>query len=813
MTDMLADLKYAARTLLQKKVGSALIILTLGLGIGANTAIFSVIRGVLLKALPYEGGDRLVLIRQAAPLAGNNNVGVSIQEYFTYRDEAKAIQSLVEYHQMSFDLLKRGEPDRVNTGVVSPEFFDVLGIQPIVGRTFNKADNEPGAPAVLILSYTYWRSRFSGDPAVVGQVFQMNDRPHTVVGVLPNVPLYPQENDVYMPVLACPFRAAAERNIAQNPRVFAALNVFGRLSVGATRAQASAEVDAICHRFAAANTRAYRPDSGFTARAADVKDELTVNARSMLLMLMGTTALVLLLACANIANLTLARLLNRDRELALRSALGAGRGRVIRQLLTESVLTAFLGSVVGVGFAWATLDLLTSFIGQFTARTQDISLDPIVLLFTLLIAVVAGVAFGTLPAAAARVDLMAVLRESKGPAGANRTGLLKKSLVVAQVAMAMVLLSAAGLLLVSFNRLQHVDTGYRAENVLSAEIFGNFTKYPDSDSLLNFYLPVLDRLSTQPGVSAAAITNAVPLSTIRPGAVPFQIQGKHTDNQERRPTTDVRIVSSQYFDTLRISLIQGRLFSESDHQTAPPVAIINRSMTRFWDGQDPVGTSVSFDNGRTWLAIVGVVGDVRLFGLDREATAQVYTPLRQMQNGIAGRLLVRTTGDPVLITAVLRDAVRAFDPEMPIESVQTLEELRDGTLSRPRLTAMLLSLFAALALIVTLAGITGVIATSVSQRTQEFGIRMALGAQRGQVLRLVLKDGFVLIGFGLLIGFAGSLAAGRFLGGLLYQTQTTDPLAFVAVVGTVVICSVAACLVPAWRAVTINPLTALRSSL
>ncbi len=810
MTDISGDVKYAFRTLLQKKVGSALIILTLGLGIGANTAIFSVIRGVLLKPLPYSSGDRLVLIREAAPLAGNNNVPVSIKEYYTYREQAKSIQSLVEYHQMSFDLLKRGEPDRVNTGVVSPGFFDVLGIKPILGRTFTQEDNEPGAPAVLLLSYTYWRSRFSGDPNVVGQVFQMNDRPHTVVGVLPNVPLYPQENDVYMPVLACPFRAAAESNIEVNPRAFSALSVFGQLSPGATRGLASTEVDAICHRLAAANPRVYKPDSGFTARAADVKDELTVNARSMLLILIGTTALVLLLACANIANLTLAKLLNRDRELALRSALGAARARVVQQLLTESVLTSLLGGVVGVAFAWAMLGLLTSFIAQFTSRTQDISLDPVVLAFTLGVALIAGVVFGTIPASAARVDLIAVLKETKGSSALSRTGRLKQSLVVMQVAMAMILLTGAGLLLVSFNRLEHVEAGYRGENVLSAEIFGNFTKYPNSDALLNFYLPVLDRLSTRPGVLSAAITNAVPLSTIRPGSVPFQIQGKQSDNKDRRPTTDIRIVSSQYFDTLKIPLVQGRFFAESDQKTSQPVAIINRSMMRYWEGSDPVGSNISFDGGQTWLNVVGIVGDVRLFALDREALAQVYTPMRQMQNGIAGRLLVRTAGDPGAVSSVIREAVRAFDADMPIENVRTLDQLRDGFLSRPRLTAILLSVFAGLALIVTLAGITGVIATSVSQRTQEFGIRMALGAQRSQVLRLVLRDGLILIGLGLVIGVAGSVVLGRVLAGLLYQTQTTDPVAFLAVIGTLLICGVGACLVPAWRAVTIDPLSALR---
>jgi putative ABC transport system permease protein len=426
--------------------------------------------------------------------------------------------------------------------------------------------------------------------------------------------------------------------------------------------------------------------------------------------------------------------------------------------------------------------------------------------------VLAGVAFGTLPAAATRIDIMSVLKDAKGSSTGVRSGRLKRSLVVVQVAMAVVLLAAAGLLLVSFERLQRVDPGYRAEAVLSAELFGNFTKYPDSKSLLNFYLPVLDRLTTQGGVVSAAITNAVPLSTIAPGSTPFQIEGSVTDNPDRRPTADVRIVSPQYFATLGIPLISGRSFEESDHQTAPRVTIINRSMVRFWEGREPLGSHISFDGGKSWLTVVGVAGDVRLFGLDQNPVAQAYTPLRQMQNGVAGRILIRTTGDPLAVKNTLRDAVRAFDSEMPIENVHTLEDLRDTTLSKPRLTAMLLAVFAGLALTVTIAGITGVVATSVSQRKQEFGIRMAMGAQRGQVLRMVLREGLLLIVAGLATGLAGALAAGRLLAGMLYNTQTSDPVALVAVTVTLIGCGIVACIIPAWRAITADPIAALRSN-
>jgi putative ABC transport system permease protein len=812
-TEMLMqDVRFALRTLRSSPGFTIVAVLTLGLGIGANTAIFSVINGVLLRPLPYANEDRLVLIRQAAPGAGRPNVNVSIKEYFDYREQGTAdFDALVEYHQMSFDLLRRGEPDRVNTGVVSHNFFDVLGIHPIVGRTFTPEDDKPGAPPVLILSYTYWQTKFGADPRIVGQVFEMNDRPHTVIGVLPNVPHYPQENDVYMPVLACPFRAAAEQRIAQNRRIFSALVVFGRLHPGVSRERAAKNVEAICGRFTRENPQVYRPDSGFTASAADVRGELTRTARPMLLILMGTTGLVLLIACANVANLTLARLLRRDRELAMRTALGAGRGRLVRQLLTESTLLALAGGIVGLLFASTTIDLLVLFVGRFTTRTGEVSIDPMVMAFTLIVATATGVLFGTLPALGTRVDLVTALKDGKG-AGTNRSHRrLQSGLIVVQVAVSVILLVSAGLLLMSFYRLQQVDPGYRTERVLSAEAFGNFSKYPSGAALIKFYVPLLERLQQQPGIVSAAITNAVPF-TGAPGSTPFQIEGQAVDNPDRRPTADINIASPQYFDVLGIPLIGGRKFSELDHDEAPRVAIINRSMMRYWDKRDPIGARISVDNGQSWHTIVGVVGDVRQYGLDQEAVAQVYVPLRQALQGLGGRILVRTQSDPFEVSTTIRNVVHQLDPDMPVENINTLAELRSTSLAKPRLSATLLAIFAALALFVTLAGITGVIATSVSERTREFGIRMALGAEAGSVLRMVLRQGMGLVLVGLAIGVTGAFFTTRLLSEFLFEIQPTDPLTFLGVSFVLLFVAGVACFVPARRATLVQPVVALRST-
>jgi putative ABC transport system permease protein len=799
-------------------------VLTLGLGIGANTAIFSVINGVLLKPLPYEHGDRLVIVQQSRPLSGQPQVGVAIAEYFDYRERGKDVfDGLVEYHQMSFDLINRGEPDRVDTGVVSANFFQLLGIKPIVGRDFVTSDDVQGAEAVLILSNTYWRQKFGGDPNIVGQVFEMNDRPHRVIGVLPNVPHYPQENDVYMPVLACPFRARAEGQVASNRRAFGALNVFGRLKEGVSAEQAASAVGAICHTFTEDNKQVYRPEtSGFRATTVPVREALTSGARELLLILLGITGLVLLIACANVANLTLARMLGRDRELAMRAALGAGRGRLVRQLLTESTLLAAVGGAIGIGFAWITIDMLTTFVGRFTSRTGEIGLDPMVLVFTLGVSILTGVLFGTLPALGSRVDLVATLKQGGGQAGqASSRKRIQGALIVAQVAVSVMLLVGAGLLLASFVRLQRVETGYRTDGVLSAEVFGNFSKYPTIREQRALYLPLLERLQAQPGVSAAAITNAVPLGgAATPGATRFQIEGQVIDDPERRPTADVRVSTPQYFATIGVPVISGRVFNDLDSEESLRVVVINKAMTKYWDGLDPVGSRIALPAaplpGTTtprleWYSIVGIVGDVKQFGLALETVAQVYVPLTQTPFGVAGQILVRTAGDPTSFTNVLRSTVYSVDPNQPVENIQTLDDLRSEALAAPRLTATLLGGFAALALLVTLAGIGGVIATSVQQRTKEFGLRMALGARQSNVLTMVVRQGLTLVLIGLAVGVAGALVAGRVLSAYLYQTAPRDPLIFASVAALFVLSGIVACLIPARRATTVDPLIALRA--
>jgi predicted permease len=808
LDQLLQDLRFAIRTFLKNPGFALAAILTLAFGIGANAAIFSVLNGVVLKPLPYTNGARLVLVRQAVPSLGVGNAGVSVREFYDYRDQTRSFDALVEYHQMFFDLLRRGAPDRVNVGVVSHDFFSVLGIEPMLGRAFVPADDARGANAVLLLSYSYWMTKFGGDRSIVGQVFEMNDRPHTVIGVLPDVPHYPQANDVYMPIASCPFRAQAEEASTRNRRAFSILSVFGRLKPGVTREAAAEEIDVICGRFTAAHRDVYGPVGQFTATAPTVREELARDAEPLLLMLLGATGLVLLIACANVANLSIARLLRRDRELGLRETLGAGRGRMMRQLLTESTLLSLLGGVMGLLFARSTLSLLTAFVGRFTSRTGEISVDGRVLLFTAVVSILTGIAFGTIPALMARFDLGAMMRAGRHAESRGQRR-LQSALVVAQVAISVVLLTGAGLLLASFYKLQRVQPGYDAEHVISAEAFVTFARYTERPQFLGLYQSILDRLQAEPGVRSVAVASALPLGGLSPATVKVRIEGESSP-ADQLSTVDVVIVSPDYFLTLGIPVRDGRAFSDRDAAEAPRTVVINETLRRRWGQATAVGSRVSVEGAPAWRTVVGVVGDVKQAGLDRDARPLLYVPMAQGPS-INGHLLVRMTGDATATAATITRAVHAVDPELPVENIATLQALRANDLSRPQLTAALVTIFAALALAVTMTGITGVLALHVSHRRTEYGVRMALGARPGQVLRPVLCNGLCLVGVGLVVGVGAAAILTPMLASYLFATTPTDPLTFAVVVIALVAMGGLACLGPAWRATRVDPQLVFRT--
>jgi putative ABC transport system permease protein len=809
------DIRFGGRILIKNPGFTLVAVLTLALGIGANTAIFSVIYGVLLRPLPYQKDAQLVVLSQQAPKANVNNVPFSVKEFSDYKERNQTLESMVEYHSMQFILLSKGEPERVQTGVVSAEFFDFLGVKPLLGRTFLPGEDQPGAEPVLILSYGYWQRSHGGDPSVVGKTFKMNDRAHTVVGVLPQIPQYPNENDVYMPTSACPFRSSERTVQNRNARM---VNVFGRLKPGATVDQAKGDILKIADQLRQEYPDSYPSNRGYSATLSPLREELTNRARPTLLILLGTAGLVLLIACANVANLALARLFQREREMAVRAALGAGRSRLIRQLLTESTLLSIAGGALGLLLATAGLKLLVAFAARFTTRAGEISIDGSVLLFTLIVSILTGLAFGAMPALSSEKNLITALKEGSGRStmGARRER-LRSLLLISQVAVSFMLLIVSGLLLRSLIKLQQVDPGFNPEKVLTMRISLNWSKYTEAGHVRAFFNPLLEKIKSQPGVTSAAVAFTFPLSSSGPanritGPLnrQFQIEGKSTAEGELQPVADFRVVSPDYFQTLNVPLLKGRTFNDLDSEQAPKVALINRSLSRHrWGDEDPVGRRISLDNGETWTTIVGVVGDVKQYGLDKDSTDELYLPFAQ--NPAVTSILVRTVADPMSIAAQVREAVYSIDPEQPVAEVQTLEQVRESSLDAPRLTAILLGLFSGVALTIMATGIAGVMALSVSQRTHEIGIRMALGATQLDVLVMVLRQGMRLIVIGLSLGIAGALAATRLMSSLLFGIEPTDPLTFVAVSMVLITVAAISCLLPARRVTAIDPMIALRT--
>ena len=823
------DLRIGLRMLVRSPGYSLAATAILALGIGANTAMFSVINGVLLEPLPFRDGHDIVLVQHSAPRSNVADASVSINELFAYRSRLTSVRNLVEYHQMNFTLLNEGDPDRVDTGVVSANFFDMLGIKPLAGRTFIDTDDDLGAPAVLVLTYEYWRDKFGADRSVVGRVLQMNNRPHEIIGVLPPYPQYPRRNDVYMPTSACPFRSGAEQLIAQSHRTFPALRVFGRLEDGRTVDQATAEISSIAEGFAKDYAPDYENTRGFTGQAEYLGETLVSGARAMLYTLVGITALVLLITCANVANLALARTVRRSREMALRMALGAGRARLVRQLVTESVLLSSIGGLAGLGLAWLSLDLLVGFMGRFTPRTGQIDIDGTVLAFTAVASVLTGVIFGLAPAFSTGRRLTQAIRDGGAQAGEGGGRQRARSvLVVAQVAVTFALLVGATLLLKSFYRLSSVPLGFNSESVMTASITGNFSRATTPRAFVELQHNILDRLRATPGVRAAAATNAVPQLTTQPVPPPVVIEGA-AQVDGRRLEALGNAASEGFFATLEVPLLAGRDFSRSDPVQPPPpppntppaarppvYAIVNQSMARFWNGADPIGrrftrpAQAALGDQGNWFTVIGIVPDFHLYNVDAAVAPQFFVSMHQI-GGAGGRLIVRADGDPADVARTIRTTVHAVDNQIPVEELLTLDQLHGQQLATPAVTTALLAIFAVVALAVTLAGLAGLIGTSVSQRTREFGLRMALGASRFSVLRLVLGQGLTLTVIGLVLGLGGAYVFSQLVTQFLFETTRTDILVYVVTALVFIVATLVASAGPARRATGIDPLKALRT--
>jgi putative ABC transport system permease protein len=810
-----ADCSYAFR-MMHRNLGFTLVaVLTLALGIGTNTAIFSVVHAVLLRPLPYPHSEQLVFLRQMERNVGQPDLGFSVPEIKDYRAQNRTLAGLVEYHNMNFTLFGHGDPERVRTGVVSSNFFDLFGVNPLLGRTLLSDDEKLGAPPVLMLSYEYWKNNFGSDPQIVGKTFEMNDKVHTVIGVLPPVPQYPNEVDVYMPTSACPFRSNTRHIEGRDMRM---MEVFGRLKPGVTVAQANADISAVSAGLKAAYPKFYPDDVGFASLTTPLQSELTQQARPTLLLLLAAAAFVLLIACANVANLTLSRMARRERELAVRTALGAGRTRLLRQLLTESFLIAGVGGLLGLLLAYGSLQLLTDFVGRLTPRAREIHVDSTVLLFTSLAALGTSIVFGTLSAVFSRANVSASLKEGSAAAGTGRRqNRMRSALIVCQVAFSFVLLIGAGLLLRSLIKMQQVDSGIVPQRVLAMRTSFNWAKYTTDENARAVVRSLLDRLKTEPGVLSVAVSNRYPFEPEAivqgPEAVSFsfQIEGRQLKPGEAPRVSTYASVSPDYFKTLGIPLKAGRLFADTDSADlrAPDVVLINEAAKRiYWPDEDPIGKRVSSD-GEHWAAIVGIVGDVREFGLDHAPAPEFYGA--QAQGAEPACVIVRTIAEPRSTARALTRAIHDVDPQTAVTHVLTIEQARDESMASPRVTATLLGIFAGLALLIATAGIGGVMALLVSQRVREIGIRIALGARRAKILQMVLGQGFGLAALGIAIGVAGALALTGLVKSLLFEVSPNDVWTFSVVSLTLLGAAALASYLPARRAASIDPNEALRA--
>ncbi len=807
----LRDIRQAIRMMAKNRGFAAVALIVLALGIGANSTLFSVLNTVLLKPLPYHQADRLLQLGRQLP-AGRSNA-VSISQFLYWRDHNHSFSRMATYEGRGggLNLVAGDRPERVASLGVSSNFFAVLGISPQVGRGFGAEDGKPGAPAVAIISDGLWRRRFAADPSIVGRSIRLSGAQRTVVGVMARGFDFINHADVWTPL-----------TLVFDPQSSASVYyVVARLEDGATLAGARSEMNTL-----AAALRDDYPDLMREGEGAFVQpylDQLVGNVRPALLLLLGAVALVLLIACANVANLHLARATARRREMALRVSLGASRAQIIRQLLTESMLLALVGGALGLLISRAGIGLLVAFEASGLPRLEALEIDGLVIGFTLAVSVVTGVLFGLVPAfQASRVDLQGALNDGAAGAGVGaKQGRARSALVVSEIALALVLLIAATLLLSSLAKVTDLDPGYDHQQVLTFKMSPGRTEGLTTGELGRLVEQVTTRLEAKPGIEAAATISTLPLEHGLMDA--FDIEGRpRPDGKAPEGRAQWRLISAGYFRAMGIPLLQGRTFSAHERAESDQVVIINQALARrYFPDQDPLGQRLVGDPAADDppRRIVGVVGNVSELALDRPPTPTVFAAASQAPDEVTSFLanlfptswVIRTTGDPARFGSLVREEILAVDPEQPISSIRPLAELMSATLAGRQLSTLLLSLFAGLALLLAMVGIYGVMSFTVAQRTREIGIRQALGATGKATLGLIVGQGVRLALLGVGFGILGALGASRLLLSLLYETEATSPATFAAAALALLAAAAAACLVPALRATRVDPIVALRN--
>ncbi|HJQ25168.1 MAG TPA: ABC transporter permease [Blastocatellia bacterium] len=799
MNSLLQDLRYGARMLLKAPSFTVVAIITLALGVGANAAIFSVVNAVLLRPLPYAEPDRLMIIRETK-LPQFPEFSCSPGNFLDWQKQNTVFERMVAIGTGSFNLIEGSEPERLLGMRVSDGFLETLGVQPALGRDFLTEENQPGHNFVVILSHGLWQRRFGGDSNVLNRAITLNGQSYTVVGVMPASFRYGgRVIDLWTPI------AFTAQQAQQHGSHY--LQVIARLKPGATQEQAHAEMIAIAARLAEQYPDA---NAGWSVFVMPLLQYAVRSIKLALLVLLGAVGFVLLIACANVANLLLARAASRQKEVAIRTAMGASRWRIVRQLLTESLLLSLVGGAVGLLLAVWGKDLLLALAPEDLPRVSEASLDRWVIIFTAGITLLTGLSFGLVPALqASRPNLNETLKDAgRGSTAGGRRHLIRSSLVVLEVATALVLLVGAGLLIKSFMRLQNVDPGFNPNNALMVKIGLPQKKYtPEQGGA--FYKQLIEKVAALPGVESVGAACVLPLDD--DFVLGFDIQGRPPYAPGDEPSTNYYSVTPDYFKAMGIPLLHGRLFNDRDTKDAPHVAIINETMARkYFPDEDPIGKRINVTMGPTlYREIVGIVGDVKQYGLDGNTPPETYEPYLQQPMSFMS-LVVRSNSDPTGLSAAIRGEVLSIDKEQPVSSIHPLTELVASSMAQQRFAMLLLSVFAAVAMLLALVGIYGVMSYSVTQRVHEIGIRMALGASSGDVLRLVVGHGLRLTLLGIVAGVGAAYGLTRLMSTLLFAVSATDLTTFILFSAALAVVALAACLVPARRATRVDPMIALR---
>ena len=805
LADLLHDLRYAARMQRKNPAFTIIAVIALALGIGANTAIFSVVNTVLLRPLPYKDPERLVMVWEDASKYGYPRDTPAAANFVDWRDQNQVFEGMAAIADTSFNLTGVGNPERLEGRRVSANLFPLLGVEPQIGRVFTAAEDQPGSQRVVLLSYGLWQRRFGGDQNIVGKPLTLNGESYIVVGVMPARFQFPSSDDeAWVPI------AFTQQEASNRGRHY--LQVLARLKPGVNLTQAQSEMSTIATRL---QQQYPEQNADLGATVQSLHEHLVGDIKPALLILLGAVGLVLLIACANVANLLLARAAVRQKEIAVRVALGAKRTRLIRQFLTESILLSTLGGVVGLVIAYVGLILLKAFIPENISQAREISVDFKVLAFTLLVSVLTGVIFGLAPAMqAVRFNQIDTLKEGGRDAATGGSGKrLRSLLVMSEVAISLVLLIGAGLLINSFLRLRNVDPGFRADNLLTMKIVLPEPKYAQFERRSAFYTDLVQRVQSLAGVRSAAVTTNLPL--YRQGnSISVSIEGRPAPPPGQELIVVTRIISPGYFDTMSIPLLKGRQLTDQDTETTPNAVVISETMARrFWPGEEPVGKRIAAGRAQTpedWIQVVGVVKDVRQFELNAEPRPQMYLSFRQAGFFAPRDLVVKTDVDPASMATTVRKAVWDIDKDQPVSNIRTMEEILADSIARQRFSMLLLAIFAGVALVLAGVGIYGVMSYSVAQRTREIGIRMALGAQTGAVLKLAVGYGMKLVVTGIVVGLIAAFALTRVMSTLLFGVTATDPATFTLISLLLVAVAALASYIPARRATKVNPIIALR---